>query len=213
MSLIANRRLAGASTTMIRAALSCCAATIALSPVAAWAHPGAASHTHGFEYGFAHPFSGIDHVFAMVSVGLFATRQGGRALWLLPLTFISIMGLAGVAGMTGIALPLVEIGIGLSVVVLGLVVASRQRLPTAVAMALVGLFAVFHGYAHGIEMPASSSGLLYGLGFVMATAVLHAMGIGVGLATGKIGQVRSLRVIQISGAAISLAGAAILLVS
>src|ERR1700752_4234255 len=103
---------------MIRAIARCCAAAAAFVPLVASAHVGAGS-THGFFAGFAHPLTGVDHVLAMIAVGLFAARLGGRALWLVPSTFVSVMALAGVAGMQGIELPFVEIGIGLSVVVLG----------------------------------------------------------------------------------------------
>jgi urease accessory protein len=187
-----------------------CAAAIVLFPVAAWAHPGAAGHTHGFAYGFAHPFSGIDHILAMVAVGLFAAHLGGRALWLVPLSFVSVMALAGAAGAAGVALPFAEIGIALSVIVLGLAVAFQLSVPTLAAMALVGFFAIFHGHAHGAEMPVSVSGLFYGLGFVAATAALHAIGIALGLAIGRTGQGTSRRFAQFGGAAISLAGLALL---
>src|SRR5215467_1555972 len=119
---------------MIRSALRFCAFAIAFLPVAASAHVGAGD-THGFVHGFSHPVSGIDHVLAMVAVGLLAAHLGGRALWLVPMTFVSVIGLAGVAGMAGVKLPFVEIGIGLSVVVLGLVVAFQLNVPTLVAMA------------------------------------------------------------------------------
>src|SRR5262249_12258850 len=144
--------------------ISGAAAITILLPIAASAHPGIVGHTHGFAYGFTHPFSGLDHIFAMVAVGLFAAHLGGRALWLVPLSFVSVMALAGIAGMSGIALPFSEIGIALSVIVLGFVLALRLNVPTAAAMGLVGFFAIFHGYAHGAEMPGSTSGLLYGLG-------------------------------------------------
>ncbi|MBV9990556.1 MAG: HupE/UreJ family protein [Alphaproteobacteria bacterium] len=188
---------------MNRIVLRFCAAAIALLPAAASAHPGIAGHTHGFAYGLAHPLGGIDHVLAMVAVGMFAAHLGGRALWLLPLTFVSAMALAGIAGMTGLALPFVEIGIGLSVVVLGLAVALQWNMPALAAMGLVGFFAVFHGYAHGAE----ASGLAYGAGFVCATALLHSVGIGLGLA------IRNRRMVHFVGAAISLAGVAILAAS
>jgi urease accessory protein len=199
MTAITNHR----SIRMLRSAAALCVAAIVLLPVAAAAHPGIAGHTHGFAYGLAHPFSGIDHILAMVAVGLFAAHLGGRALWLLPLSFVSVMALAGAAGGAGLALPFVEIGVALSVIVLGLAVALRFNV-----LALVGFFAVFHGYTHGAEMPVSASGLLYGLGFVAATAVLHVIGIGLGLAIGRTGQGRQLA--QLSGAAISLAGIVLL---
>ena len=168
-----------------RSVLGLCAGAIAYLPVAASAHPGVADHMHGFASGFAHPFSGIDHVLAMVAVGLFAAHLGGRALWIVPLSFVSVMTLAGIAGTAGVALPFAEIGIALSVVVLGLAVAFQLNVPTVAAAALAGFFAVFHGYAHGAEMPASMSGLSYGLGFICATLLLHATGVGLGLAMGQ----------------------------
>ena len=166
---------------MIRSILRLCAVILTFSPIAASAHVGV-GHAHGFILGFSHPLSGIDHVLAMVAVGLIAAHLGGRALWWVPLSFISVMALAGIAGMVGVRLPFVEIGIGMSVVVLGLVVAFQFSLPTVGAMILVGFFAIFHGHAHGEEMPSDVSGLSYGVGFVCATAVLHAIGIGLGRA-------------------------------
>jgi urease accessory protein len=135
--------------------------------------------------GFLHPLSGIDHVTAMVAVGLFAAQLGGRALWAVPLTFVSVMTLGAVAGMTGVALPFVEVGIVTSVVVLGLAVALRIGVSTLVAVSLVGFFAVFHGHAHGAEMAPSRSGLPYAAGFICATALLHALGIALGCAMSK----------------------------
>jgi hydrogenase/urease accessory protein HupE len=124
----------------------------------ALAHTGHAETT-GLMYGLAHPISGIDHVLAMVAVGLLSAHLGGRALWLVPLTFVGVMMVGGALGMAGIQLPFAEVEIGLSVIVLGLAVAFRFNLPTLAAMALVGFFAVFHGYVHGVELPASASGL------------------------------------------------------
>jgi urease accessory protein len=146
----------------------------------------------------------------MVAVGLFAAHLGGRALWLVPLTFVSVMAMAGVAGMAGVGLPFVEIGIGMSVVVLGLAIAFQLNPPTLVAMGLVEFFAIFHGHAHGAEMPESASGLAYGLGFVCATALLHSIGIGLGLTIGYAGQIYSRRIVQIGGGAMAIAGIAIL---
>src|SRR5689334_1037308 len=138
------------------------AALLVLIPSIAYAHVGVGD-TSGFVHGFSHPLGGIDHILAMVAVGAFAAHLGGRALWLVPLTFVSVMALAGLAGMAGVGLPYVEIGIAMSVVVLGLVIALRLSLPTVAAMALVGFFAIFHGHAHGAEMPDSASGLAYGV--------------------------------------------------
>ena len=171
--------------------------------------PGSAA-TAGLTHGFAHPLGGIDHVLVMVAVGLFAAHLGRRALWLVPLSFISMMVIGGAFGMAGIGLPFVEIGIGLSVVVLGLAVACGFHLPTAAAMALVGLFAIFHGHAHGAEMPETASGLAYGAGFALATALLHATGIVIGLGLGRAGAAIGRRALQTAGSAMALAGIAIL---
>ena len=197
---------------MIRFILRFCATVIAFLPVAASAHVGIGD-THGFVHGFSHPLSGIDHVLAMVAVGLFAAHLGGRALWLVPLTFVSVMALAGISGMAGVELPFVEIGIGMSVVVLGLAVAFQLSVPTLVATSLVGFFAIFHGHAHGTEMPESVSGLVYGVGFICATALLHAIGVSLGLAIGKAGQMYSRRIVQIGGGVMAIAGVAILILS
>ena len=119
-----------------------------LAPTAALAHVGVGD-TSGFAHGFMHPLSGLDHQLAMILVGVFAYQLGGRALWLVPLTFVSIMALGGFLGVAGIPVPFVEIGIALSVIVLGAVVAFGVKAPLAVAMGAVGLFAIFHGHAHG----------------------------------------------------------------
>ena len=198
-------------TRWLRFVLGLCAAAIALLPAAASAHLGVAGHMHGFAYGFAHPFSGIDHVLAMVAVGLFAAHLGGRALLLVPLSFVSVMTLAGIAGMSVASLPFTEIGIALSVVVLGLAVAFQLNVPTLAAASLVGVLAIFHGYAHGAEMPASMSGVPYGLGFICATLLLHATGVGLSLAIGRTRQAYGGMIVQVGGAAISAAGIALLL--
>jgi urease accessory protein len=189
-------------------------AIIALFLVVAWSSV-ASAHTgvgdaNGFVHGFSHPLNGIDHVLAMVAVGAFAAQLGGRALWLVPLTFISVVAAAGLVGMAGIGLPFVEIGIALSVIVLGLVVALQLSLPVVAAMALVGFFAIFHGHAHGAEMPESASGLAYGAGFVCATALLHAIGIGFGIGIERFGKQYSQTVVQAGGGAMALTGVAIL---
>ena len=195
---------------MIRSFLGFCVAVFALVPVAASAHVGV-GETHGFVHGFSHPLSGIDHILAMVAVGLFAAHLGGRALWLVPLTFVSVMALAGIAGMAGVQLPFVEIGIGMSVVVLGLAVAFQFSVTTLVAMTFVGFFAIFHGHAHGAEMPETMSGLSYGAGFVCATALLHAIGVSLGLAIEKAGDVHGPRIVQIVGSGMTITGVAILI--
>lgn len=180
-----------------------------ITAAAAEAHTGVGS-TMGFAHGFGHPFSGLDHILAMVAVGLFAANLGGRALWLVPLSFVSMMVVGGALGITGVNLPFVEIGIAASVIVLGLAVAMQWNLPVAGAMALVGFFALFHGHAHGAEMPTDASGLAYGVGFVLATAILHLIGIGLGLGIGMLAKATSKRTMQAGGAIMSLAGAAML---
>jgi urease accessory protein len=180
-----------------------------VASTAAYAHTGIGT-TSGFAHGFAHPIGGIDHVLAMVAVGLFAARLGGRAMWTVPLSFVTMMVAGGVAGMGGMELPFVEIGMGLSVVVLGAAVAFRLHVPTVAAMALVGLFAIFHGHAHGAEMPETASGFEYALGFVLATAGLHGCGIGLGLVLGRIGEATDGRISRVAGSTMALAGLAIL---
>lgn len=164
----------------------------------------------GFAHGFTHPLGGLDHVLAMVAVGLFAAHLGGRALWLVPATFVAVMALGGALGMTGAGLPFVETVIALSVVVLGLAVALRIGVPTPAAMALVGFFAIFHGHAHGAEMPADASGVAYAAGFMLATALLHGTGIALGLTIARLGEFAARRSVQVAGGAMALAGAAIL---
>ena len=154
-----------------------------LAPTAALAHTGVGD-TSGFMHGFMHPLGGLDHQLAMILVGIFAYRLGGRALWLVPLTFVGIMAIGGFLGIAGIPVPFIELGIALSVIVLGAIVAFGVKVPVAAAMGIVGLFAIFHGHAHGSEMPMDASGLEYGLGFMLATAILHAVGIGIGFLIG-----------------------------
>jgi urease accessory protein len=155
-------------------------ATLLLIPTLAHAHVGVGS-TNGFFHGAAHPFSGLDHLCAMMAVGLWAAQRGGRALWVVPLSFVSVMIVGGVLGAAGVALPFVEQGIVASVLLLGVLAAAAVRLPLAASAILVGWFALFHGHAHGTEMPVTASGLAYGAGFVMATAALHAAGLALGI--------------------------------
>jgi urease accessory protein len=134
----------------------------------------------GAVQGFAHPFSGLDHILAMVAVGLWAAQIGRRALWVLPLAFPLAIAAGGLLGMSGVALPGIETGIAASVALLGLLIALAAKPQLLVAIGLVALFALFHGHAHGAELPAAASPLLYGLGFVAATALLHLIGLGIG---------------------------------
>jgi urease accessory protein len=154
-------------------------------------------------HGLAHPFTGLDHVCAMVAVGIWAAQRGGRAIWLVPLTFVLVMMLGGGLAMAGARMPLVEPGIVSSLVVLGLLIAAGVRLPTAACVAIVGLFAVAHGYAHGAEAPAATTGVLYAVGFLLATVCMHAAGLGFGLSMQRL---RSIQVVRVAGAAIALCG-------
>jgi urease accessory protein len=187
---------------------SAAAAILVLLPGAALAHPG--HDAGGFAHGVMHPLGGLDHVLAMVAVGLYAALLGGRALWLVPATFVGVMAIGGAVGAAGYPLPYTEIGIALSVIVLGLAVALRASLPTLAAMALVGLFAIFHGHAHGAEMPADAAAVSYATGFMLATALLHGAGIAIGLAAGRLAERGGWRVAQVAGGAIALAGVALL---
>jgi urease accessory protein len=165
--------------------LSLAAAATAGFSTAALAHVGDHSHM-SFTEGMLHPFSGLDHVLAMVAVGLWASQLGGRALWLLPLTFPAVMAVGAGLGLSGVTLPWVEIGIAGSVMVLGAVVALALRPSLAISVPLIGAFALLHGYSHGIELPASASAVGYGVGFSVATLMLHAVGIATGLIAGRL---------------------------
>jgi urease accessory protein len=184
-------------------------ALIALMVQEASAHTGVGDAS-GLVHGMIHPVTGIDHVLAMVTVGLFAAHLGGRALWLVPASFVAMMALGGVLGFYGIALPFIETGIACSVMVLGAVVALQTSLPLTAAMGMVGAFAVFHGHSHGTEMPIDISALGYGLGFLLTTAMLHVVGIGLGLALGRLSHRPARRLSQVGGAGIALAGVALL---
>jgi urease accessory protein len=169
-----------------------------------------AAHAHvqagqasGFLTGLGHPVSGLDHVLAMIAVGLWGGQLGAPALWLLPVTFPMVMALGGMVGLLGVPLPGVEIGIAASAILLGLAVMSELRPPLAAAVVVVGLFGVFHGHAHGTELPVGQSALLYSMGFVVATGCLHGVGIAVGLIhRWRWGQT----VLRAAGAGVALAG-------
>ena len=174
----------------------------ALLPTFAHAHVGL-GEAGGFLHGLTHPTSGLDHVLAMLAVGLWAAQTGGRSIWAVPLTFVGVMALGGALPMLGIGLPFVERGILLSVLLLGVLIAASVRLPLWLGSGMVGLFALWHGHAHGAEMPALASGIDYALGFMLATALLHVIGIAFGL-----GMQRRARehVIRAAGASIALCG-------
>ena len=151
-----------------------------LWPVAAFAHQQG-GEAIGLASGLKHPISGLDHVLAMVAVGLWGAQLGAPAVWLLPVTFPMVMAFGGMLALMGVPLPGAEFGIAVSAIALGLAVACEARLPLPAAAALVGFFAIFHGHAHGTELPPGANGLLYSVGFVIATGCLHATGIAIGL--------------------------------
>jgi urease accessory protein len=193
----------------MRALVWLLAVALVALPTAALAHTGHGD-TSGFVHGFTHPVGGIDHILAMVAVGIFAFVLGGRALWLVPLSFVGMMAVGFLLGTSGVTLPYSELAIALSSIVIGGVAALGRRMPVIAAMALVGGFAIFHGWAHGAEMPADAGALTYALGFVAATALLHAAGIaasmGVAALTGRYGRTLA----QIAGGVFALGGVGVL---
>jgi urease accessory protein len=193
----------------MRALAPLLALTLVALPTAAFAHTGVGD-AHGLAHGFMHPVGGIDHVLAMVAVGVFAFVLGGRALWLVPLSFVGMMALGFLLGIAQFEVPFVELGIALSSVVIGGVAALGRPMPVVAAMALAGGFAIFHGLAHGAEMPADAGGLTYALGFMLATALLHVAGIFVAMLAarfvGKHGRVAA----QTAGGLFALGGVAVL---
>ena len=184
------------------------AAAILLTLLAApaFAHVGEGL-TGGFVGGFEHPLFGPDHVVAMVAVGLWGAFLGAPAIWLLPVVFPLVMAFGGALGIIGVPIPGIEVGIAVSAVVLGLMVALAARPPLWIAAVLVGAFAIFHGHAHGAELPPGADAVAYSLGFVVATGMLHLCGIAFGLLTrwpaGRIA-------VRAAGGAIALAGAVFL---
>lgn len=166
--------------------------------------PAAQVHTlgasgSGLAEGIIHPFLGLDHLLAMIAVGLWAAQLGGRATWLTPAAFAMVMAGAALLGSLGMELPMLEPAVASSVLVSGLLVACAVRLPPAASVCLVGLFALFHGYAHGLELPQAASPALYGAGFILATASVHGIGLGLGILTGRYGS-------RVGGALIALTG-------
>ncbi len=151
-----------------------------LIPSLALAHTGIGLH-NGWLHGFTHPLSGLDHVLAMIAVGLWAAQMGSRIIWLIPLIFVAVMGLGGLLGIITLPMAFAEYGIMLSLLVLGALLACRKHLPLSASIILVGLFALSHGYAHGSEMPQSISIFSYATGFMLATMLLHLCGIGLAL--------------------------------
>lgn len=178
------------------------ALALVLSPVAAFGHQEA-GQAAGLLAGLSHPVSGLDHVLAMIAVGLWGAVLGPPAIWVLPVAFPMVMAFGGLMGLLGFPLPGVEIGIAVSAVVLGALVLAEVRPPLWLAALIVAFFAIFHGHAHGRELPQGTSALLYSLGFVVATGLLHAFGILLGVAhrwaAGR-------RLVQLAGGGVALAG-------
>jgi urease accessory protein len=180
--------------------------TVALLASPAFAHSGEGG-AGGFLSGFMHPVFGPDHVVAMVAVGLWGTVLGAPALWLLPIVFPLVMAFGGVLGILGVPLPAVETGIAASAIILGLMVALAARPPLWVAAVLVGAFAIFHGHAHGRELPDGANAAAFAAGFVIATGLLHLTGIAFGqLARWPAGRIA----VRAAGLVIALVGLAYL---
>ncbi|MGN6467854.1 MAG: HupE/UreJ family protein [Rhizobiaceae bacterium] len=163
--------------------LSLAALLMAAATMPAYAHIGIGP-TSSFSAGFSHPLSGLDHLTVMIAVGLWAALKGGRAIWAWPAAFVGVMLFGAGLGMAHIPVPFVEPGILASVVALGLLVALAADLPVSAGIAIIGVFALFHGHAHGTEVPENAGGFEYMMGFAVATAMLHAIGIGLALAAG-----------------------------
>ena len=184
-------------------------ASLVLCSTASAHHEGPLTAADGFAAGFAHPWLGLDHLLAMLAVGLLSAQPRGRALWVLPASFLGMMLLGGAAGFAGLEPPLVETGIALSVVALGIALAWGRKYPLVAAAVCVGAFGLVHGHAHGTEMPALAAPVLYACGFLVATALLHAAGIAGGLSL--VGHKRREAALRLSGAAIFCAGLWLLL--
>ncbi|MDH5552434.1 MAG: HupE/UreJ family protein [Nitrosomonas sp.] len=178
-------------------------------PLSASAHTGLGEH-NGWAHGFFHPLSGVDHILAMVAVGIWATQMGGRAVWLMPLVFVMVMILGGMLGMVTLPFIFVEHGIALSLLVMGGMIAATVRLPLIASIMLISLFALCHGYAHGNEMLPGLSIISYATGFAFATALLHLCGVGLALGVNRLGRMHWLR---LSGVVTALVGVDFLLVS
>ncbi|TPJ55914.1 HupE/UreJ family protein [Mesorhizobium sp. B2-6-4] len=192
------------SAQMKRTALSATLLMAAAMP--AYAHVGAGT-TSSFAAGFMHPLSGLDHMTVMVAVGLWAAQKGGKAMSAWPAAFVGVMLAGGALGMLHVPLPFVEPGILASVVALGLFVALAVDLPVTAGVAIIGVFALFHGHAHGTEVPENAAGLEYMAGFAVATALLHAAGIAAGLGLGR----RFRVLMQAAGAACTAIGLGLVL--
>jgi urease accessory protein len=191
--------------TMRKTMIACLGLAVSSLAGPALAHTGVGA-VHGFGAGLMHPLTGLDHLLAMVAVGLWAGLVGGRARWAYPLAFVAMMIAAGLWGMSGSSLPGVETGIAVSVVILGLAIALKAAPPLAAGTAACAIFAIFHGHAHGAELPEGASSLGYAAGFVLSTAALH----GVGLALAGVLAARAPLLARVAGGGLVLAGVALL---
>lgn len=185
------------------------AAAVVLFSTSAFAHTGA-GEASGFMHGFMHPVGGLDHVLAMIAVGVLAFVIGGRALYALPLSFMVAMLVGGFMGMTGMELPMIEAGIGGSIVVIAGLAALGYAMPVWAYSLIVGFFAIFHGFAHGAEMPVEASGYEYAAGFFLATGLLHLTGIAGAMAASKLLGNAGRTVARVGSGIMALAGVGVL---
>lgn len=191
----------------MKRAISTLVVLLVFTPTLAVAHPGHGGTT-GFLHGLVHPVTGTDHILAMIAVGFLAAQYGGRALWLIPMSFLAAMTVAGAVGIAGIHVQIAEVGIALSVAILGLVIAFQFKPPMAVALTAAGFFALFHGYVHGAETIDGTGALSFAAGFLSATTLLLCAGVGLGLLLRQ--QALSRRLIQAGGGVMALFGVAML---
>lgn len=171
-------------------------------PNFAFAHTGV-GNTTGLASGFSHPIGGLDHLLAMIAVGIWAALMGDKATWVVPSVFVLLMLLGGILGVSGIKVPFTEIGVLASVIILGLFISAKIKTPVFISSLVVGLFAIFHGHAHGTEMPLASEPISYCFGFTMVTILLHIVGIAIGLSFNKWASEKSFR---LAGASVTLFG-------
>ena len=173
-----------------------------LYPLTVFAHQRG-GEAIGFASGFVHPISGLDHILAMIAVGMWGAQLGAPAIWVLPVVFPMVMALGGMMGLMGIKLPGIELCIALSALALGFAVFREARPKLWISATIVGAFAIAHGHAHGTELPIGANGVLYSVGFVMATGLLHALGIGIGLVhRWKAGRIA----LRVAGALVAMGG-------
>lgn len=205
--------------TVTRACLAA-AGAVAMLPAVVSAHPGipgtaghGAEHASGFVAGLVHPITGLDHILAMAAVGFLGARMSRRAAWGLPLTFLAAMALGGAIAFAGghVEASIVEHGVVVSVLVLGAMIALGKRLPMSLVVGVAAIAGLFHGHTHGTELPETASALAYGAGFLIVTAALHAVGIGIGMGVARAPRSVSLRAARLAGAAVLLAGVFLLM--